>query len=128
MKNKAKNEIKNKVWDQDGKVSIWFNVSFEPKNQLIGWYDEDDTEATTLDPNNIIESLSGNSYSESFKEQANETAHKLGINPEWNACFLIYNVNTFMPSGYQLSEKDKLVKGVNADEAAIFLGVFDFKK
>src|SRR5450432_3643726 len=118
---------KNKVWDQPGKVSIWLNVSFDPKNQFIGWYNEDNTESSTLDPDNIKESLSG-SYSESFKEQANKTALKIGINLKWNSYFLIYDVNTFMPSGYQLSEKDKLIKGVHADEAAIFLGVFDYKK
>lgn len=42
--------------------------------------------------------------------------------------FLIYDVNPLMPSGYRLAEKDKSVKGVNAQEAAIFLGVFDYKK
>lgn len=119
---------KNKVWEQAGKVSIWINVAFEPKNQLIGWYDEDNCDEAALDPNNISESLSGKIYAENFKEQANETARKLGINPKWNLFFLIYDVNTFMPSGYQLSEKDKLLKGVEATEAATFLGVFDYKK
>ena len=119
---------KNKVWEQAGKVAIWINVAFEPKNQLIGWYDEDNCDEATLDPNNIMESLSGNIYSESFKEQANKTALKLGINPKWNLGFLIYDVNTLMPSGYQLSEKDKSAKGVEAEEGAMFLGVFDYKK
>ncbi|MEP6948067.1 MAG: hypothetical protein ABI863_02275 [Ginsengibacter sp.] len=77
-----KNEKKSKVWEQAGKVSLWFNVSFDPKNQFIGWYDEDNTESSSLEPKNIIKSLSG-SYSESFNKQANETALKLGINPKW---------------------------------------------
>ena len=118
---------KNKVWEEAGKVSIWFNVSFDPKNQLIGWFDEDYTESSMLDPNDIINSLSG-SYSGSFKEQAYKTALKFGINAKWNSYFLIYDTNTHMPPGYRFSEKDKSAKGVNADEAATFLGVFDYKK
>ena len=118
---------KNKVWEEAGKVSIWLNVSFDAKNQLIGWFDEDNTESSTLDPNHIFNSLSG-SYSGSFKKEAYETAVKLGINAKWNSYFIIYDVSTHMPAGYQLSEKDKAVKGVNADEAATFLGVFDYKK
>jgi hypothetical protein len=33
-----------------------------------------------------------------------------------------------MPPGYQLSGKDKAIKGVNADIAATFSGLFDYKK
>lgn len=118
---------RNKLTEQAGKVSVWFNVSFVPENRLAGWYDEDYSESSTFDPHNIMGSLSG-SYAGSFKQQVSAAAHKLGVNPQWTFCFLIYDVSTLMLPGYQLSEKDKALKGVNADEGAIFVGVFDYKK
>jgi hypothetical protein len=77
--------------DKPGSVCVWINIQFDEDNDLIGWFDHDNSEAGGGgDASPIRGALEGHSYSASFVDAVVEAARALQIEHAAST-FLIYD-------------------------------------
>jgi len=112
--------------ERDGLVSIWLNVAFGEDNKVIGWYDHDYGEGSTLGrPQPVRELLTdGGSYWETWIDAAIQAAEKLGVIDAYNV-WMLFDHEYLGPAGF--------VEGATEEEriddlTPYYLGAFHFTR
>lgn len=119
--------MKYELKEKQGTAAIWLNVFFEEENDLIGWYDHDNSEGSSLDTETALEEqFESYSYGKSFRMEAAQSAVSLNVKSPSYA-FILFDYETDMKPGL-LSQEERTMKGVKADKDAVFLGHFSYKK
>jgi hypothetical protein len=114
---------------EKGVVSIFLNIYFQPDNDLIGWYDEDESESGDLRTYNLEKSDLG-SWGDSFREKVFEAVKKYNISQEKSMyLFKLYGTKVLIPDGATFTHEHEILKGVKSFKlGAMFLGNFAYSK
>ncbi|MFC5746933.1 hypothetical protein [Actinomadura rugatobispora] len=111
---------------REGLVSIWLNVGFGEDNKVIGWYDHDYLEGSTIGrPQPIRQALiSGGSYWETWLDAAVQAAEGLGITEAYNVWMLFDHEYMGSPGRFELATG---AEGVD-DLPPYYLGAFRYTR
>ena len=106
-----------------GFVSVFIDLFIQEENDLIGWYDHDQTEGNGAVGKGIHEAIARFFFGKHFADWAELEAHQLGI-LKAEYIWLLYKQQ--FDNAAPRSMKDETAKGLLKDANPYFLGTFDF--